>query len=61
LLEVSVLVVEPSDSYKTARSVTLVGDLALANASISICVRRLSEGPIWERGWVMKLGRPVLV
>jgi hypothetical protein len=40
LLKASVLGVEPSDSYKTARSVTLVGDLAPANASISICVRR---------------------
>jgi hypothetical protein len=46
LPEALVLGVEPSDSYKTARSVTLVGDLAPANASISICVQRLSEGLI---------------
>lgn len=47
----SVLGVEPSELYKTARSVTLVGDLAPANASISICVRRLLEGPI-SGAWV---------
>jgi len=48
---VLVLGVELSELYKTVRSVTLVSDLASANASISICVRRLSEGPIL-RAWV---------
>ena len=48
LLEASPLGVERelSESNKTARSITLVGDLAPANASISICVSGLSEGPI---------------
>jgi hypothetical protein len=48
LLEASPLGVKRglSKSNKTARSVTLVGDLAPANTSISICVSGLSEGPI---------------
>lgn len=48
LLKVSPLGVERefSELNKTARSVTLVGDLAPANASISICVSGLLGGPI---------------
>ena len=47
---------ELSESNKTARSVTLVGDLVPTNASISICVGGLSEEPILGRGEATKLG-----
>jgi hypothetical protein len=62
LLEVSVLRVKLSKLYKIARFITFFSDLALANASISICVRRLSEGLIlreWVSNKVGELGTSI--